>query len=737
MTRNNGTNMHQSHLSTTVLGLTTLCASGALGLQQASAQFTSNNVSLYEHLNLSELGGASSGNDCWGYVSPSGREYALMGVSNALKVVEITIPSSPVIIGTVSHTSTLWGDIKTYQDYAYVVNDGGGGGMDIVDLSDVDNGNVTLVQRLTVAGLSTSHNVAIDDDSGYLYLCGANLGGGRLIAFSLADPENPVQVGVVSTGQGAYVHDAQIVTYTSGPNAGKQIAFCANGGTGLDIYDVTTKSSMPRLSRTTYPNLAYAHQCWLSADKQYLYLNDELDNVNETVILDVSDLSNPVQVGSSTTGLPAYDHNLYVHNGFIFEAEYRAGVRIFCVADPINPVQVGWFDTYPENDLGDFFGAWSCYPFFPSGTLIVSDIDRGLFILDPSAALTAGSIGFAYPQGQPELISPAGGTTMRVDLSGACGAVAAAGTGTLHYDAGAGFVSIPMDVVSGDSYDAVFPAVPCGTEIDWYVSAEDDGAVVFTDPTGAPASTYGALSAEAVIVDLQDNFEVDTGWVASNLGASSGDWQRGVPVDDSGWSYDPGADGDGSGQCYLTQNEIGNTDVDGGAVRLTSPLLDMTLTGTGIAYEYFLRLTDVNGGIDALVVEISSNGDAGPWIEIARHDSDGGLSWRHHDIFADSLAAAGVTATATMKVRYTANDSDPQSIVEAGLDGFELVRIDCAAGNPADLDNDGMVGVTDLLILLGAWGPCQDPCPPFCLGDLDNDCEIGVTDLLAVLGAWG
>ena len=163
----------------------------------------------------------------------------------------------------------------------------------------------------------------------------------------------------------------------------------------------------------------------------------------------------------------------------------------------------------------------------------------------------------------------------------------------------------------------------------------------------------------------------------------------------------------------------------------------LSLSGTGIAYEYFLRLTDVDGGIDALVVEISSNGDAGPWTEIARHDTDGGLSWRHHDIFADDLATLGVIATATMKVRLTANDSDPQSIVEAGLDGFELVRIDCAAGNPADLDNDGMVGVTDLLILLGAWGPCQDPCPPFCLGDLDNDCEIGVTDLLALLGVWG
>ncbi len=355
----------------------------------ALAQFQSENTSLHAWLNLAELGGASSGNDCWGYTSPSGREYALMGIRNALVVVEITDPGNPEIIGSVSHANTSWGDVKTYSHYAYVVNDNGGGGMDVIDLSDVDNGNVTLIQRVTAGGLSTSHNVAIDTDSGYLYLAGSNLNGdsGRLVAFSLSDPEDPTFAGQVASGVGSYVHDAQIVTFESGPNAGKQIAFCANGGTGLDIYDVTNKSNMFRLSRTTYPNLSYAHQCWLSEDRQYVYLNDETDSVNETVIFDVSNLSKPQVVGSINSGVGATDHNLYVHNGFIFEAEYHAGLRIFCADDPLNPVQVGWFDSYPENDNGGFDGAWSVYPFFPSGTVLISDITRGLFIVDPSAAL--------------------------------------------------------------------------------------------------------------------------------------------------------------------------------------------------------------------------------------------------------------------------------------------------------------------------------------------------------------
>jgi choice-of-anchor B domain-containing protein len=715
------------------IGLAAACLLGAAG--PAAAQFTSDNVSLHAWINLSTFG-ASSGNDCWGYTSPSGREYALMGVSNALQVVEITDPGNPVIVGSVSHTNTTWGDIKTYGHYAYVVNDSGGGGMDIVDLSDVDNGNLTLVQRMTDGGLSTSHNVAIDTDSGYLYLAGANLNGGRLIAYDLADPENPAFAGQVAASVGAYVHDAQIVTYSSGPYAGKEIAFCANGGTGLDIYDVTTKSNMVRLSRTTYANLSYAHQIWLSDDRQYAYLNDELDGINETVIFDVSNLSGPFVAGTYDSGVGATDHNLYFRDGFIYEAEYRAGLRVFCAVDPLNPVQVGWYDSYPENDGSGYDGAWSVYPFFPSGTVLISDINRGLFIVDVSAALSAGALAIGYPQGQPDIVDPQGGTTVRVEADGACGATPAAGTGVLHYDTGGGFTTVPLQDVSEGVFDAVFPALDCGTTVSYYVSVETVGGSTHTDPADAPASSYHAAVASDLVTVLGDDFESDQGWVAENLGATSGDWQRGVPVDDPDWQYDPSADADGSGQCYLTQNELGNTDVDDGAVRLTSPLLDLTADNVGISYEYFLFLTDATN--DQLLAEISPNDDAGPWTPIAVHDTSGGLTWRHHEITGAEIEAAGVTLSATMKVRFTANDANPQSVIEAGVDAFQIVSIDCGSGAVfGDLDGDGVVGVTDFLELLAAWGPCPAPCPPSCPADLDENCTVGINDFLLMLANWG
>ncbi len=730
--------MNRPHMSRRGILATSTLAFGVLtstGLGGGEI-FESLNVDLLSHIPLSGFASnPSTASDCWGYVSPSGREYALVCLRNALAVVEITDPVNPVIIGEISHNSTLWADAKVYLDHVYVVNDGGGGGMDVVDLSDVDNGTVTLVQRLTTDGLAVSHNIAIDTVSGFLYTCGSNLNGGRLVAYDLSDPANPVVVGQVSSTEGVNVHDAQIVTYTTGPYAGKQIAFCAVTGTGLDIYDVTDKSNMFRLSRSVYPNLSICHQCWLSADRQYLYVNDEGDGVNETVIFDVSDLANPMVVNTYTAGVTSIDHNLYVSDGFIYEADYTAGVRIFCADDAVNPAQVGWFDTHPENDNASFNGAWSCYPYLPSGTLIVSDENRGLFVLDPSAALVAGSVAFTYPNGQPDTLNPSGGTTVRIETAGICSGITAAGTGMLHYDDGTGLVSVPMNTVSADVYDAVFGAVECGRDISWYVSAETVGGSTFFNPSGAPSSTYTATAMTGLTLTFSDDFEADLGWTTLNTGAADGDWERGVPIDDPDWPYDPTSDADGSGQCWLSDNTPGESDIDGGGfVILTSPPLDFSTPNLMLSYDYFTRLTIASPG-DGIKVQITSDVDAPAWFDLTTHNTDGGLEWRHQSFTPDQLAATGVTLTANTSVRFIGNDQNPPSIVEVGIDAFQLHELTCGS-ILGDIDGDGIVGINDFLLLLGAWGPCADPCPPSCAADLDEDCDVGINDFLMLLGNW-
>ncbi|MBU0616324.1 MAG: hypothetical protein KKI02_01265, partial [Planctomycetes bacterium] len=229
-----------------------------------------------------------------------------------------------------------------------------------------------------------------------------------------------------------------------------------------------------------------------------------------------------------------------------------------------------------------------------------------------------------------------------------------------------------------------------------------------------------------------DNFETDLGWTAVNLGATSGDWERGVPVDDPGWQYDPQSDSDGSGQCYLTENVAGNSDVDGGAVQLISPTIDMSTAGATISYDYYLHLTSADGS-DRLLVEINSNDGEGTWIEIARHDTNGALAWRHHEITQADLDAAGVTLTSTMRIGFTVNDADPQSIVEAAIDAFQIVTFVCDECL-GDLDGDNDIDLADLSQLLAHYGLTGMTYED---GDLDGDGDVDLSDLSALLAVYG
>ena len=302
-----------------------------------------------------------------------------------------------------------------------------------------------------------------------------------------------------------------------------------------------------------------------------------------------------------------------------------------------------------------------------------------------------------FPNGLPENLMPGSPTTFTVEiLDGEENYVPGSGMLYYRYDGGT-YLSAPLVHDTGDYYDATLPAASCTDTPEFYISAQGDGSTTVTSPAGAPGTVYTAGVGEFIVV-LDDNFETDTGWTAENLGASSGDWERGTPVSSPTWDYDPESDSDGSGQCYVTENYAGNSDVDGGAVRLISPIMDMSGGGVTISYDYFLRLTDTAGGVDMLLVEIDSNGGAGPWTEIARHDTDGGLSWRSHTITQADLNTAGVTMSATMQMRFTTNDADPQSVNESGLDAFLVSSFNCTEQeyDLGDLNCDGVVNNFDI-----------------------------------------
>ncbi len=155
------------------------------------------------------------------------------------------------------------------------------------------------------------------------------------------------------------------------------------------IIDVSTPTAPVKISEVSYNNTAYTHQGWFSSDMKYFLVGDEQDEQGfggntRTIVFDFTDLDNPVYHSDFTGSSSAIDHNLYIKDDLVYEANYTSGLRVYDISDINNISEAGYFDTHPENNNTTFYGAWSVYPYFESGNIIVSDIDRGLFILRES-----------------------------------------------------------------------------------------------------------------------------------------------------------------------------------------------------------------------------------------------------------------------------------------------------------------------------------------------------------------
>ncbi len=368
------------------IGSMVLGAGGFGEPQPSSCGFESSNVTLLGWVELDEFpGDQTRGSDIWGYVSPSGREYAIMGLRHGTAFIEVTEPANPQVVGYVQGPTSIWRDMRTLGHYCYIVSQNGDG-LQIVDLQNIDNGLVTLATTSNLNGFFFgAHNISLNPASGYAYLVLADVERG-LTALDLTDPLDPQIVGMWSEHD---LHDVQVVTYTEGVYAGREIAYGFAEEGGLRIIDVTDKSNMFTLSELLYPNATYCHQGWFSEDLQYLYVSDELDERNNpnvstttTYVFDISDLENPTLQTTFTTGLPSVDHNLMVRGSTLFEANYSSGLRIFDISDVDNIVETAWFDTYPENDQNSFNGAWGVHAQLPSGLVLVSDRERGLMVFD-------------------------------------------------------------------------------------------------------------------------------------------------------------------------------------------------------------------------------------------------------------------------------------------------------------------------------------------------------------------
>ena len=339
-------------------------------------------------------------NDNWGWTDPeTGREYALVGRNDGTSFIDITDPVNPVLIGDLpkpddTPPSQLWRDIKTYKDHAFIVADGAGAhGMQVFDLTrlrSVANPPELFEPDVRYTLINSSHNIAINEETGFAYTVGNRDGGetcgGGLHMINIQDPLNPEFAGCFVEERGT--HDSQCVIYR-GPDAAYQgRELCLNlNGSFFAISDVTDKDNPVAVARSTSPNAAYIHQGWLTEDHRYFFVDDESDVVRgnvpttRTLIWDLSDVEDPVLTKQFMGSMTASAHNLYVKGNYVYQANYRYGLHILDISDPESPREIGFFDTSPYHTGPGFAGAWSNYPFFESGTIIVTSLQEGLFIL--------------------------------------------------------------------------------------------------------------------------------------------------------------------------------------------------------------------------------------------------------------------------------------------------------------------------------------------------------------------
>jgi choice-of-anchor B domain-containing protein len=379
-----------------------------------AAQFPCDGVDLLSHVTREQLG-LSFVNDIWGWTDRNGDDYALIGGSEGTVFVDITKPRRPDIVGTLRTESSeggqFWRDIKVFENHAFIVSEHDNHQMQVFDLTQlrgVEGAPVTFGETALydVGGAGNTHNLNINEDTGFAYLVGTSTCNSGLHMVDINDPANPTFAGCFDDH--GYIHDTQCVIY-DGPDSeyqGREICFNANaefvGPTiedienTLSIVDVTDKANPVPLSRVFYGNDGYSHQGWLDSGQDYYIHGDELDeqirgNTTRTRVWDVRDLDAPEVHGVFDNTTSSIDHNMYTEAGKSYHSNYTSGLRIYdnTRLDQGELSEVGFFDLYPENDNATFEGGtWSNYPYYPGEKFVsVSSIDRGLFVLQPQASL--------------------------------------------------------------------------------------------------------------------------------------------------------------------------------------------------------------------------------------------------------------------------------------------------------------------------------------------------------------
>ncbi len=683
-------------------------------------------LSVFAQLNVTFKGNVTYNEevtDVWGYVTPAGDEYALVGAIGGVSIVDLSDPENPTEVFYVAGVASGWRDIKTWGEYAFVTNETSNGVM-VINLTDLPSSVSSSDWTPNIPGLgslSTCHNIYIDE-LGYAYLAGCNLNSGGLIYIDVfTTPGSPVYAG---KGPAVNSHDVfarDNIAYSSEINLGH-----------FAIYDVTEKTNTQLLgTQSTLFN--FTHNSWLSDDGNILYTTDE--KADATVgAYDISDPTD-IQVLDNfrpyeTLGDGVIPHNVHVWQDWLIVSFYSDGCIIVDGSRPENLVEVGNFDTFIPATTG-FSGAWGAYPYLPSGLILVSDRGSGLYVLEPNyvnacwleGEITDASNGNAINGASVEIL-----TTNVFEQSALNGeyktGYAVSGTyavlvkkpgfepATAQADLENGVITI-LDVqltplvpfsVSGlvideDTNDPVANAKVSIVNDDFTYDIETDANGNFNifsffegdyeifagkwgyKTTGLNSQSIDANS-NAMTLEIKEGYEdifsLDLGWTV-NFNANSGMWERGEPIG----VFLPGPDiyltppedvsDDIGNHCYVTGNvaDLFGGLLIGGNTDLTSPIFDLTnYEKPYLSYHAWYLNVFQNGdpGTFDFLVKLS-NGQESVYIDTLSYPVFSEVIWE----FSEIDIADHIMPTDSMTITFEASTPvDFSQVVEAGIDFFRV-----------------------------------------------------------------
>lgn len=688
-----------------------LLVSGATAQVQGPQSY---NTALFGTLNPAPSGGFRAYSALTGYAAPDGREYALLGGYTGTHIIDVT--ESPVRqVAFIPGPQNGWREMKTYGTHAYIVSEGGAG-LQIVDLSRLP-ASATLVNSDT-SRFHTAHTIT--QHGSYLYVNGtgfsAGANGGTMIFDLSRDPVHPELIGTWTL---RYVHDCTVRNDT-------MYAAAINNGM-LDIVYLGATQTSPRLvASIEYPG-AGTHNADLTPDGSYVMTTDEVGSTPKTLkVWDVRDMDNITKVKDWTPAPGEIIHNVHSKGAIAFISWYTAGTRIVDMSDPLNPAELGFYDTY-EGASSDYAGNWEVYPYLPSGKILASDMSTGLHVFTFNGArrgMVHGTVSDAVT-GEPvpgaviELAES--GHQIITDQAGRYSYAGAVGTqqfrivkldylertGSLEVKEAGNEVDIRITPLPAAEVLFTLVDAATGQEIPNFAyrvvgrpittSHAQSGGQSLKLPKDSSYNIYiGAWGYLPRIVELvnnqggqyqvltqrgyADNVEMDLGWSLAAPGDDAGPdgrWQRGVPMETTFLDRKVTQPGNDNTPEYLAdhafitglaavQGNPGAYDVDDGATTLTSPAMDLSGYDNPIitCAIWYSRDARMDVVNDTLDVLISGDGGAS-WQTMARI-TESPERWRtYYFRLRDFILPAQ-----DVRFRLVASDHYEQSLVEAGLDDF-------------------------------------------------------------------